>query len=233
MEGESASTPRLSGTAAATAKAAVPFSVGNFLSTLGVGRSTKKYPKRGKVFSQGDPADAIFYVQQGKVRLRVTSAEGKTAVVGWLGEGDFFGEGCLAGQPRRMATAAALAACVITRVEKGAMLQLLCDHKEFAATFMTHLLSRNVRIEEDLVDQLFNSSEKRLARVLLLLAGFGKEGRPEKGVAPISQETLAEMIGTSRQRVNFFMNKFRKLGFLAYDGGLQVHSSLLSVILHD
>lgn len=204
-----------------------------FLAKMGEGRATKVYPKNGIVFSQGDPADAVFYIQQGKVKLSVVSTEGREAVVGLLGEGDFFGEGCLAGQTLRMATASALVESSIIRTEKGALVQLLHDEKGFSETFIAHLLARNIRIEEDLVDQLFNSSEKRLARMLLLLANFGKEGRPEKVIAELSQETLSRMIGTTRSRVSFFMNKFRKLGFIDYNGGLHVHSSLLSVILHD
>ena len=185
------------------------------------------------VFSQGDPADAIFYIQKGKVKLTVVSNAGKEAVIAILGAGDFLGEGCLAGQPVRLATATAMSDCSIVRLEKAATIRVLHDEPAFSEMFLSYLLSRNMRIEEDLVDQLFNSSEKRLARVLLLLANFGKEGKPEPVIAKISQETLAEMIGTTRSRVSFFMNKFRKMGFIEYNGELHVHSSLLNIVLHD
>ena len=183
--------------------------------------------------SKSDPADAIFYVKEGKVKLTVVSHQGKEAVVAILKEGDFFGEGCLAGQPLRMSTAVALSDCSIMKLEKAAVIRLLHDEATFAEVFMTHLLSRNIKIEEDLVDQLFNSSEKRLARVLLLLANFGKEGVPQTVIPKISQETLAGIVGTTRSRVNFFMNRFRKLGFIEYNGGLTIHGSLLNVVLHD
>jgi CRP/FNR family transcriptional regulator, cyclic AMP receptor protein len=186
---------------------------------------------------QGDQADAIFYIQKGKIKLTVVSKQGKEAVVAILGVGDFFGEGCLAGQPQRMASASTMSDCSIMRLEKAGVIRLLHDQPAFSALFLHHLLSRNIRIEEDLVDQLFNSSEKRLARVLLLLANFGKESKPEPVIPKISQETLAEIVGTTRSRVSFFMNRFRKLGFVHYNGqftgGLEVHSSLLNVILHD
>ena len=185
------------------------------------------------VFSQGDPADAIFYIQKGKVKLTVVSEHGKEAVIAILEAGDFFGEGCLAGQPLRIATAGAISECAIMRLEKSDTIRVLHDEPAFSELFLEYLLSRNIRIEEDLVDQLFNSSEKRLARLLLLLANFGKEGKPEPVIANISQETLAEMIGTTRSRVSHFMNKFRKLGFIDYNGGLKVHSSLLNIVLHD
>ena len=185
------------------------------------------------VFSQGDPADAIFYVQNGKVKITVVSSQGKEAVVGIFGLGDFFGEGCLAGQQLRMASATALTECSIVRLEKRAATKVIHDEPEFSELFLAYVLSRNIRIEEDLVDQLFNSSEKRLARVLLLLANFGKEGRHELMIPKMSQETLAEIVGTTRSRVSFFMNKFRKLGLIHYNGGLEVHSSLLNVVLHD
>jgi CRP-like cAMP-binding protein len=191
------------------------------------------YRKNRKVFFQGEPAEAIFYIQDGKIKLTVVSKDGKEAVVAILSAGDFFGEGCLAGQPRRMTTASTLSECLIIRVEKASVLRLLHDHPSFSDLLLHHLLSRNIRIEEDLVDHLFNSSEKRLARVLLLLANFGKEGKPEPVIPKVSQETLAEIVGTTRSRVSFFMNRFRKLGFIDYDGGLEVHSSLLNVILHD
>ena len=185
------------------------------------------------VFSQGEPADSIFYIQGGKVKLTVLSEQGKEAIVAILGIGDFCGEGCLAGQPRRMATAAAMEESAIMRLEKAAMIRLLHDEPEFSERFMSHLLARNIRVEADLVDQLFNSSEKRLARLLLILAKFGKEGKPEPVIAKISQETLAEMIGTTRSRVSFFMNRFRKMGLIDYNGHLEIHSSLLNVVLHD
>jgi CRP-like cAMP-binding protein len=204
-----------------------------FLAKVGKGRTMGTYQKNKSIFSQGDLADAIFHIQRGKIKLTVVSKQGKEAIVGILGAGDFFGEGCLAGQPRRMATASALSECSVVRVEKSAALRVIHDEPEFAELLLSYLLSRNIRIEEDLVDQLFNSSEKRLARVLLLLANFGKDGKPEPVIAKISQETLAEIVGTTRSRVSFFMNKFRKLGFVNYNGGMQVHSSLLSVILHD
>jgi CRP-like cAMP-binding protein len=185
------------------------------------------------VFRQSAPADAVFYIQKGKIKIVVTSKQGKEAVVGILGPGEFFGEGCLIGQPVRLATAKAMIESQVVRVGKVEMLRVLHAEPTFAELFITHLLTRNSRIEEDLVDQLFNSSEKRLARTLLLLANFGKEGGPQPITTPISQETLAEIIGTTRPRVSHFMNKFRKLGFIAYNGRLQIHSSLLSVLLRD
>src|SRR5206468_3060218 len=197
------------------------------------GGTTKDYRKKTTVFTQGSPADAVFYIEKGKVKLTVLSTRGKEAVVAVLGSGDFFGEGCLAGQPLRMATATAITECSILRVKREAMMRMLRDEPSLSELFMSYLLSRNVRIEEDLVDQLFNSSEKRLARILLLLTRFGKDGQHEVVVPKISQETLAEMVGTTRSRVSSFMNKFRKLGFVDYNGGLQVHSSLLSIVLHD
>ena len=185
------------------------------------------------IFSQGDPADAVFYLQGGTVKLAVTSEQGKEAVVGMLKAGDFFGEGCLIAQPLRLATASAMTQSKVTRIAKADMVQVLKREPLLAEVFTTHLLMRNSRVEEDLVDQLFNSSEKRLARTLLLLANFGKDGRSEPIATRVSQETLAEMIGTTRPRVSFFMNKFRKLGFIEYNGNLQVHSSLLSIVLRD
>ena len=226
-------------------KAKLPFDPHIFLTKVGKegskegskeGRTLVNYRKNQKIFSQGEPANAIFYIQKGKVKLTVVSQQGKEAVVGILGTGDFFGEGCLADQPLRMATVTAMSECTIVRLEKRATIQVLHEEPAFAELFLTHVLSRNMRLEEDLVDQLFNSSEKRLARVLLLLANFGKEGKPEPVIPKISQETLAEMIGTTRARVSFFMNKFRKLGLIDYNGGLQglqVHSSLVNIILHD
>lgn len=189
--------------------------------------------KQHPIFTQGEAADAVFYIQEGQVKLTVVSAQGKEAVIALLESQAFFGEGCLAGQPLRMATAMALTDCTLMRIEKPAMLQVLHAEPAFSALFMAYLLSRNSRIEADLIDQLFNSSEKRLARVLLLLAHFGKEGTAEPVIPQISQETLAEMIGTTRSRVSFFLNKFRKLGFIDYNGDLHVHSSLLNILLHD
>lgn len=204
-----------------------------FLAKVGEGRKIVDYSKNQVVFSQAERSDAIFYIQKGKVKLTVVSKRGKEAVIALLGEGDFFGEGCLAGQPLRMATAVSLSNCSILKLEKAGVVRLLREEPAFSEMFVAHLLSRNIKIEEDLVDQLFNSSEKRLARVLLLLANFGKEGRPEEVIPKMSQETLAEIIGTTRSRVSFFMNRFRKLGFIEYNGSLKIHSSLLNVILHD
>ena len=203
------------------------------LATVAPGRTTKQYWKGQTIFSQGDRADAVFFVERGKVKLTVLSGQGKQAVIALLGPENFFGEGCLAGQPVRMSTATAMTDSSIVLVPRLTMIGALHEDAEFSELFIAYLLSRNIRIEEDLVDQLFNSSEKRLARILLLLANFGKEGRPERVVPQISQETLAEMVGTTRSRVSFFMNKFRKLGFIEYNGGLEVHSSLLHVVLHD
>jgi CRP/FNR family transcriptional regulator, cyclic AMP receptor protein len=217
----------------ALAKMKREFDPNTFLATIGEGRKIMAVPKRQTIFTQGDGADAVFYIQTGKVRLTVVSKTGKEATIGILTEGDFFGEGALAGQIVRMGSAAAMTDCDLLRVNKKAMMEALHREHAFSDVFVAYLLARNVRYEEDLVDQLFNSSEKRLARVLLLLAHFGKEGIPETVVPKISQETLAEMIGTTRSRVSFFMNRFRKLGFIHYNGGLQVHSSLLNVVLHD
>lgn len=217
----------------AAAKKRRDFDPHAFLATIGEGRKIVAFPAKQTIFAQGDPTDAVFYVQTGKVRLTVVSNDGKEATIGILGEGEFFGEGALAGQPLRMGSAAAMTDCAILRIDKKAMIQALHREHELSDLFVAHLLARNIRYEEDLVDHLFNSSEKRLARTLLLLAHFGKEGTPETVVPKISQETLAEMIGTTRSRVSFFMNRFRKLGFIHYNGGLQVHSSLLNVVLHD
>jgi CRP/FNR family transcriptional regulator, cyclic AMP receptor protein len=206
----------------------------SFLAKVGEGRTISKYRKDQIVFSQGELADAVFYIQKGKVKITVISDRGKEAVVALLGADEFCGEGCLAGQPRRIATVTAMTECMIMRLQKTSIIRVLHDEPGFSEIFISHLLARTIRVEEDLVDQLFNSSEKRLARLLLLLANFGKEGRPEPIIAKISQETLAEMIGTTRSRVSFFMNKFRRLGFVDYNGsGLEVHSSLLNVVLHD
>jgi CRP/FNR family cyclic AMP-dependent transcriptional regulator len=204
-----------------------------FLATIGAGRRLLLLGKKHRIFAQGDNADAVFYVQTGKVKLTVVFHEGKEATIGILGEGYFFGEGSLAGQALRMCSATAMTDCAVLRIEKTAMMEALHREHELSDLFVAYLLARNIRYEEDLVDQLFNSSEKRLARILLLLAHFGKEGKPESVVPKISQEVLAEMIGTTRSRVSFFMNRFRKLGFIHYNGGLQVHSSLLNVVLHD
>jgi CRP-like cAMP-binding protein len=205
-----------------------------FLATIGKGRRAVMFPRKQTIFAQGDSADAVFYIQQGKVRLTVVSQVGKEATIAILGEGDFFGEGALAGQPLRMGSASAMTDCDVLKIDKKAMIEALHREHTFSDLFVAYLLARNIRYEEDLVDQLFNSSEKRLARILLLLAHFGKEGVPETVIPKISQETLAEMVGTTRSRVSFFMNRFRKLGFLHYDTeGMQVHSSLLNVVLHD
>ena len=216
-----------------TPKEKIAFDPKLFLAKVGTGRTIREYDKKQVVFSQSDSAEAIFYIQKGKVKLTVVSDNGKEAVIAILGAGDFLGEACLAGRVMYLGTAIAMSECSIVRLEKASMIRVLHEEPAFSEMFVSYLLSRNVRIEEDLVDQLFNSSEKRLARVLLLLAHFGKEGKPEPVIAKISQETLAEMIGTTRSRVSFFMNKFRKMGFIEYNGGLHVHSSLLNIVLHD
>jgi CRP/FNR family transcriptional regulator, cyclic AMP receptor protein len=209
------------------------FDVEAFLTTVDGGRTISTYQINQTVFSQGDAADSVFYIQSGKIKVVVLSDQGKEAIVALLGAGDFFGENCLTGQPRRIATVVATMESVIMRLEKGAVIRVLHEEPQFSEKLLTHLLARNVRVEADLVDQLFNSSEKRLARILLLMANFGKEGKPEEVIANINQTTLAEMVGTTRSRVNFFMNKFRKLGFIEYNGTMKVHSSLLNVVLHD
>jgi len=209
------------------------FDPNTFLATIGEGRKIVAVPKKQTIFVQGDEADAVFYIQKGKVQLTVVSKTGKEATIGIVNERNFFGEGALAGQILRMGSAAAMTDCELLRIDKRAMMTALHREHAFSDMFVAYLLARNIRYEEDLVDQLFNSSEKRLARVLLLLARFGKEGVPETVVPKISQETLAEMVGTTRSRVSYFMNRFRKLGFIHYNGGLQVHSSLLNVVLHD
>jgi CRP/FNR family transcriptional regulator, cyclic AMP receptor protein len=219
--------------AMAKTKETKPFDVQVFLNTVDGGRTVTKYRKGKKVFSQGDPGDAVFYIQEGRVKVCVVSEQGKEAVVALHGNGDFFGESCLNGHPLRVATVVTMTECVIMRIEKAAILRVLREEPKFSAMFMAYLLSRNSRVEEDLVDQLFNSSEKRLARVLLLMANFGKENKPEPVIAKISQETLAEMVGTTRSRVSMFMNKFRRLGFITYNGSLEIHNSLLNVVLHD
>ena len=204
-----------------------------FLAKVGEGKTISEFQKAEVVFSQGDAADAVFYIQKGRIKLTVISEQGKEAVVGILGPGQFFGEGCLNGHSVRVTTSAAVVACRITRIAKASMIATMHDEPDFSELFMAYLLTRNSRIEEDLIDQLFNSSEKRLARLLLLLANFGKDGRPEPIVGTFSQETLAEMIGTTRSRVSFFMNKFRKLGYIEYNGKLEIHNSLLNVVLYD
>ena len=215
------------------AKRKPAFNVETFLATVDGGRTVSKYRKNQTVFSQGDSADSVFYIQAGQVKVCVVSEQGKEAVVAIHAKGNFFGEGCLTGQPRRLATAATMTESAIMRLDKAAIVRVLHDEPAFSEKFMSHLLARNARVEEDLVDQLFNSSEKRLARLLLLMANFGKEAKPEPVIAKISQETLAEMIGTTRSRVSLFMNKFRKLGFIEYNGHLEVHNSLLNVVLHE
>jgi CRP/FNR family transcriptional regulator, cyclic AMP receptor protein len=220
-------------TLSAAAKNSRGFDPQAFLATIGEGRKSVLFPKKQTIFVQGDVADAVFYVQKGTVQLTVVSNTGKEAMIAMLGAGDFCGEGSLAGQALRMGSATAMTDCVVLRIDKKAMMEALHREHELSDMFVTYLLARNIRYEEDLVDQLFNSSEKRLARILLLLAHFGKEGKPENVVPKVSQEMLAEMIGTTRSRVSFFMNRFRKLGFVHYNGGLKVHSSLLNVVLHD
>src|SRR5450755_1124145 len=206
-----------------------------FLSTINGGRKIEDFSKKQAVFAQDDSSDAVFYIREGKVKLTVVSQIGKEATIGILNKGEFFGEGCLTGQPLRLCSATAMTDCSVMKIGKKTMIEVLHREHEFSDVFVAYLLARNIRYEEDLVDQLFNSSEKRLARILLLLAHFGKEGKQETLIPKMSQETLAEMIGTTRSRVSFFMNRFRKLGFIDYEGGsgLQVHSSLLNIVLHD
>src|SRR5437762_2899212 len=204
-----------------------------FLSTIDGGRKIAPFPKKQTIFVQGDSSDAVFYIQKGKVKLTVVSQVGKEATIGILNEGDFCGEGCLTGQPLRLCSATAMTDCTVMRIDKKSMMKVLHLEPAFSELFVAYLLTRNIRYEEDLVDQLFNSSEKRLARILLLLAHFGKDEKPETVIPKISQEMLAEMIGTTRSRVSFFMNRFRKLGFIEYNGSLRIHSSLLNVVLHD
>jgi CRP/FNR family transcriptional regulator, cyclic AMP receptor protein len=217
-----------------TAKAAkITFDPSAFLAKVGEGKTISRLRKNEIIFSQGEVADAVFYIQKGRIKLTVISEQGKEAVVAIMDAGQFFGEGCLNGHPLRMATTTAMDDCVVTTISKAAMTAVLHKEPKFSELFMAHLLTRNSRIEEDLVDQLFNSSEKRLARLLLLLANFGEEGNPQLIEPNISQETLAEMIGTTRSRVSFFMNKFRKLGLISYNGKIEVHNSLLNAVLHD
>jgi len=214
-------------------KSKPPFDPKAFLAKANGGRTISKYRKNGIIFSQGDLADSVFYIRDGKVKITVISEQGKEAIVAVMGQDEFCGEVCLTGQPLRIATATAMTECEIMRLEKGAITRVLHDEPAFSEMFVSHLLARTLRVEADLVDQLFNSSEKRLARALLLLANFGKEGRPETVITKVSQETLAEMIGTTRSRVSHFMNKFRELGFIKYNGTMEVHSSLLNVVLYD
>jgi len=209
------------------------FNTQDFLESAGVARKVAEFKKKETIFSQGDPCRSVFYIQKGGVRLSVVNESGKEAVVAVLGPGDFIGEGCLAGQPIRIGTATAIAPTTALVIEKSEMVRVLHSEHEFSDRFITFMLARNIRIEEDLVDQLFNSSEKRLARTLLLLARYGKEDKLQRVLPKVSQEMLAEMVGTTRSRVNFFMNKFRKLGFIKYNGGLQIDNSLLSVVLHE
>lgn len=204
-----------------------------FLARIGDGHSVAEFGKGQVLFSQGEPAEAVFFIQQGEIKVSVVSEQGKEAVVAILGKDEFFGEGCLAGQTKRISTVYAMSDAVVTRIEKAAIIRLIHEDPAFSELFIAHLLSRAVRVEADLIDQLFNSSEKRLARTLLLLANFGQQGVPQPKIAKISQETLAQMVGTTRARVSFFMNKFRRLGFISYNGGIEIHSSLLNVILHD
>ena len=219
----------------AASKKLIKFDPQTFLSTIDVGRKIASFGKKQVIFAQGDSSNAVFYIQKGKVKLTVLAKSGKEATIGILNEGAFFGEGCLTGQPRRLCSATAMTECSVMRIEKKSMVDVLHRERAFSELFVAYLLTRNIRYEEDLVDQLFNSSEKRLARILLLLAHFGKEGAPETVIPKMSQETLAEMVGTTRSRVSFFLNRFRTLGFIDYDGpsGLQVHSSLLNIVLHD
>ena len=225
--------PRTKTAEALDTPSAKKLNVKKLLAVAGVGRTIWPHEKGSVLFSQGEAANSLLYIRKGRVKITVLSKSGKEAVIAMLGEGDFFGEGCLAGQPLRISTAVAITECSIMRLERKTVVQMLQQHAAFAELLLAYTLTRTIRIEEDLVDQLFNSSEKRLARALLLLANFGKEGKPETVIPVVSQETLADMIGTTRSRVSFFMNKFRRLGFIKYNGTLEVHSSLLNVVLHD
>ena len=211
----------------------LPFDPGVFLKTEGLGRSIAEYRMKLPIFSQDSSSDAVFYIIKGKVKIVVLSEQGKEAVIAILGPDEFFGEGCLTGQIKRLSTASAMSECEIMRIGKPEMLAVLRDEPKFSEMFVAHVLERTIRVEADLIDQLFNSSEKRLARALLLLANFGNDSKPQKVIAKVSQETLAEMVGTTRSRVSHFMNKFRKMGFIVYNGHLEIHSSLLNVVLHD
>ena len=215
------------------AKRSSDFDLDGFLESSGLSRSVTEFPKAAVIFAQGDPAKNVMYIQEGGVKLTVVSETGKEAVVAILGPGDFFGEGCLAGQSLCIATATAIAPTTVLVIEKNEMIRVLHGEHEFSDRFIAYILARNLRVEEDLIDQLFNSSEKRLARTLLLLARYGAPGQPQKVLAKVSQEMLAEMIGSTRPRVNFFMNKFRKLGFIEYNGEIRINNSLLSVVLHE
>ena len=226
------STPRKPGKRP-LAKKTPSFDPGTFLAAARIGRTKEKYKRGQAIFRQGDDADAVYYIDKGKVQITVASKQGKEGVIAILDPGEFFGEGCLAGQPLHMATASAMTEATVIPIDKEAMIRLLHEHPAFSQLFMSFLLSRNVQIEADLVDQLFNSSEKRLARVLLLLAHFGKDGKMEPVIPKVSQDLLAARVGTTRSRINYFMNKFRKLGFIEYNGSLEVHNSLLNVVLHD
>jgi CRP/FNR family transcriptional regulator, cyclic AMP receptor protein len=221
------------GTRSKAAAAVRSFNSDALFQSVGAGRSSAGYKPKGVIFPQGDPADAVYYIESGRVQLRVVSQQGKERVIAMLGPGEFFGEGCLAGQPKHISSAVAMAQSVVTRLEKDAMLRVLHDEPKISQMFMGFLLARNIQIEADLVDQLFNSSERRLARVLLLLANFGKEGKMDLVIPKISQEVLAARVGTTRARINYFMNKFRKLGLIEYNGTLKVHSALLNVVVHD
>jgi CRP/FNR family cyclic AMP-dependent transcriptional regulator len=238
-KGSSASTPRGDpldrgeANLIMTANRKSGFNPDAFLAKAGVGRTVSKYPKHKVIFSQGDAADAVFYIQKGKVKITVVSEQGKEAVVAILVADKFCGEGCLAGQPRRISTAVAMTECEIMQLERTAFLRVLREEPAFSEMFVSHVLARSIRIEEDLVDQLFNSTEKRLARTLLLLARYGEPQVSHRALPKVSQELLAEMVGTTRSRVNFFMNKFRKLGFIDYNGALKINNSLLSVLLRD
>jgi CRP-like cAMP-binding protein len=225
--------PAKAKTAARIAPVAPTFDARIFLTSVGAGRSSVTFQPKATIYQQGDPADAVYYIEAGKIQLTVLSEHGKEGVIAMLEPGEFFGEGCLVAQPLRMATASAMAKSTIIRIEKAAMLRVLHEQPRISEMFMAFLLARNIQIEADLVDQLFNSSERRLARLLLLLANFGKEGKLETVIPAINQDILAARVGTTRSRISFFMNKFRKLGFIEYDGGLKVHSSLLNVIVHD
>jgi CRP/FNR family cyclic AMP-dependent transcriptional regulator len=222
-------------TLVAASKKLIKFDTKTFLSTINGGRKIEAFPKKQTIFSQGESSDAVFYIKEGKVKLTVVSKNGKEATIGILNKGDFLGESCLTGQPLRLCSATTMTDCSVMKIDKRSMIEVLHREHAFSDMFVAYLLTRNIRYEEDLVDQLFNSSEKRLARTLLLLAHFGKEGKPEIVIPKISQESLAEMVGTTRSRVSFFMNRFRKLGLIDYEGGsgLQVHSSLLNIVLHD
>jgi len=212
---------------------AIASPLATLLARPSIGRTIAKYSKNQVVFSQGDAGDAVFYVQKGKLKITVVSERGKEAVASLLGPDEFFGEACMAGQEKRLASVSAMTDAVVTRIEKAEMIRLVQEQPAFSQMFMTHILNRTIRVEADLIDQLFNSSERRLARLLLLLANYGNEGKPEPIIAKISQETLAEMIGTTRSRVSFFMNRFRKLGFISYNGHIEVHKSLLNLVLHE